>query len=97
MVRLWYHENMRIFYDRLIDEPDRENLKSILEKKFASFGFKKEEVLDQERILFCDFWYGRDVEPRHYVQVPELETLQKKMNEFQDEFNLDPSFAGKKI
>jgi dynein heavy chain, axonemal len=30
MARLWYHENMRIFHDRLIDEEDREYLKDML-------------------------------------------------------------------
>lgn len=30
MARLWYHENMRIFHDRLIDEEDRAYLKNML-------------------------------------------------------------------
>lgn len=46
IVRLWYHENMRIFHDRLIDDPDRELLKEMLVKKFGEFGLSKEEVLD---------------------------------------------------
>lgn len=56
IVRLWYHENLRIYHDRLIDEPDRVFLKEMLAKRFGQFGFDKEEVLDQERVLFCDFW-----------------------------------------
>lgn len=82
IVRLWYHENMRIFHDRLIDDPDRELLKEMLVKKFGEFGLSKEEVLDQERILFVDFWHGRDVEPRNYVQIPDLLEMAKKMYEF---------------
>jgi len=30
MVRLWYHENMRVFYDRLTTEEDRLYLSSLL-------------------------------------------------------------------
>lgn len=30
MVRLWYHENLRVFHDRLINEKDREYLKDLL-------------------------------------------------------------------
>jgi dynein heavy chain len=64
IVRLWYHENMRIFHDRLIEDGDRDLLKENLSNKFENLGFPKEEVLNLERILFADFWYGRDVEPR---------------------------------
>jgi hypothetical protein len=39
-------------------------LKENLSNKFENLGFPKEEVLNLERILFADFWYGRDVEPR---------------------------------
>lgn len=46
MIRLWYHENMRIFHDRLIEDSDRVFLKETLAKKFTDFGFSDEEVRD---------------------------------------------------
>jgi len=32
--RLWFHENMRIFHDRLINEEDRIYLKKLLKSYF---------------------------------------------------------------
>jgi dynein heavy chain len=66
MVALWYHDNMRIFHDRLIDEEDRTMLKKMLTDEFDSFGVKHEEILNVERIIFGDYMQGKDVEPRHY-------------------------------
>lgn len=60
MARLWYHENMRIFHDRLIDDEDREYLKTMLTGEFSKFNLKTEEVLSMERIIFGDFWNGRE-------------------------------------
>jgi dynein heavy chain len=38
MVRLWYHENMRVFHDRLTTEDDRIQLKGLLKNGFTQFG-----------------------------------------------------------
>lgn len=67
IIRLWYHENMRIFHDRLIDEIDRDSLKKLLVDQFVSFNKPVEEILNVERIIFGDYLHGRDVEPRHYA------------------------------
>lgn len=55
MAKLWYHENMRIFYDRLIDEEDRDYLKEMLATQFEKFNLNKEDVLSMDRIIFGIF------------------------------------------
>ncbi|KAL4464296.1 hypothetical protein ABPG72_011341 [Tetrahymena utriculariae] len=95
MAKLWYHENMRIFHDRLIDEEDREYLKDMLVSQFEKFNLTKEEVLSMDRIIFGDFWFGRETESRPYIQVPNLKQLMSKMEEFQEEYNQDPDFTKK--
>jgi dynein heavy chain len=85
---------MRVFHDRLIDDFDREYLKAMLKEIIPQFGLTCEEVLCQERIIFGDFWQGRDVEPRHYMQISDLQQLVVKMNEYLEEFNIDPAFSG---
>jgi len=46
IVKLWYHECKRVFYDRLINEEDRESLNELLQEQFKVFGVASEEVLD---------------------------------------------------
>lgn len=95
LIRLWYHENMRVFHDRLTTEEDRQYLKNLLERQIKEkFCFEKEAIIDKERILYGDFWYGREVDPRHYLQIPDLQMLLNKMETFQDDYNSDSSFAG---
>ena len=100
LVRLFYHENMRVFHDRLTSEEDREYLKKLLESQFSKFNvthddvFKinKEEGGEIERILFGDFQQGREAEPRHYYQITDLQLLLNKMETFQDDYNSDSQF-----
>lgn len=94
IVKLWYHENMRVFHDRLINSEDRVQLINFLKEHFEKFGFTEQQVLSEERIIFADFQQGRDQEPRHYYQVKDLTQLGTSMYEFQNEYNQDPSFAG---
>lgn len=59
-VRLWYHENMRIYHDRLIDDEDRTLFKQMLAEvatqTFCStLGAKFEEILNIDRVIFGDF------------------------------------------
>mmetsp|Transcript_28825 Transcript_28825/g.26093 ORF Transcript_28825/g.26093 Transcript_28825/m.26093 type:complete len:121 (+) Transcript_28825:1285-1647(+) len=67
VVRLWYHENLRVFHDRLINDEDRDYLKSLLKSQFEKFDLTDEQILNSERIIFGDFMQGRDVEPKFYV------------------------------
>lgn len=43
VLKLWYHENMRVFHDRLTTDEDREYLKKMLEGYFKDFGFESRE------------------------------------------------------
>jgi dynein heavy chain len=66
LCKLWFNENMRIFHDRLTTEDDRTYLKDLLVSHFDKFDLLKDQVLDIERIIFADFLYGRDSEPKMY-------------------------------
>ena len=63
MVKLWYHENMRVFHDRLTTNEDRIYLKDLLEDKIKnSFKLETEQIMDTERLLFADIMGGRDTD-----------------------------------
>lgn len=65
-VKLWFHENMRVFHDRATCDEDRVYLITKLSDFFPRFGKEKDEILDIERIIFADFLAGRDADPRFY-------------------------------
>ena len=48
-------------------------------------------MLNKERIIFGDFFQGRDVEPRNYVETADLKSLIGKMEGFQEEYNTEAS------
>ena len=87
LLRIWYHENMRIFHDRLTTDEDRDYMKNMLQSFFADFGLSKEEVIDTERILFADFTGNRDADVKPYIQIDDLQGLVIKMDGFQEEYN----------
>jgi dynein heavy chain len=60
--RLWFHECMRVFHDRLINDEDRKKFIDILKTKFSTFNLKDEEILNVERILLSDFQKGIESE-----------------------------------
>ncbi|KAL4440889.1 hypothetical protein ABPG74_009302 [Tetrahymena malaccensis] len=93
LIRLWYHENMRVFHDRLTTDQDRQYLKEILSDFFQKFNITKEEVLTTQRVIFTDFLQGRELEPRIYAPVDDLDQFIDKMDYFQEEYNTDNTFV----
>lgn len=56
VVRLWYHENMRVYHDRLTTESDRIMLKEMLNTKITKFfNLEISNVINAERIIYGDF------------------------------------------
>lgn len=84
LLKLWYHENMRVFHDRLTTSEDRVYLANMLSSFFKEFGFEKEEILNVERILFGDFTQNRDAEIKTYIQIDDLAGLVHKMDSYQE-------------
>ena len=70
---------MRVFHDRLIDEQDRIYFKKLLKEQFVVFGMEDEVILNAERIIYGDFYDGKDAEPRLYKQFPSSDYLIQKL------------------
>ena len=72
MTRLWAHECMRVFHDRLIDEPDQKYFKDlIIELVQGQLGqsWDYEEVFEDGHIMFGDYLkMGATGEDRIYGQ-----------------------------
>jgi len=88
LVRLWFHENKRVFGDRLIDNEDRAWLEGQLFRSAeVYFETDKSEIYSTERIIFGDFMHGLEVEPRSYEQIYNLPQFVDKIREYLEEYN----------
>ena len=100
-VRLWVHEVLRVFYDRLTDDKDRfwliEHIREIVKKNF-SFDLNKimEHLLTPEdegvvqiaqirRLLFGDF--GNPEGKRVYAEMREPQKVIDVCNTFLEDYN----------
>lgn len=61
-----------MFGDRLINSEDRAFLEEKLVNTMPKFNVTKEEVLASDKIIFCDFWHGKDQDPRQYMEVTSM-------------------------
>lgn len=88
LLRLWFHENKRVFGDRLNDNPDRKYMDDLLlEKAQVKFAISRDELFNAERIIFGDFLDGIDVTERVYRQIDDLRGMQSKIEDYLEDYN----------
>jgi dynein heavy chain len=90
MTKLWMHESMRVFCDRLIDDQDRNYFKQmvleIVKRKF-SMELDFHEIFVTNPIIFGDYLkMGIDPADRMY-ELADLDKLPKLFNTYLDEYN----------
>ena len=96
--RQWYHEVMRVYYDRLVFDEDREwlfgHMNKVTQEHFKvdpNVLFKnivtENELSEQDvrSLLFCDFTPKND--DKLYLEVTDVQALRKVVEEKLDEFN----------
>ena len=93
LYRLWIHEVYRVFYDRLIDQEDRETFFSIVSgaikdhfksslDKVLSHLSKSGKVTDEDiRSLFFGDYVFPDAVPKIYDEVPDMDQLTSLMEQ----------------
>ena len=96
--RLWVHESLRIFYDRLVDDTDRawliDFIRSVIENQldedfnqlFHNYDFDRDGKVtedDMRSLIFCDF----SDDHRHYIEALDEDELTKVVESYLDEFN----------
>lgn len=59
LLRLWYHENCRVFQDRLVNDEDRDWFTNLcMQKMKEDFDQDFSEVVTQTPLLYGDFMTG---------------------------------------
>ena len=95
MVRLWIHEALRVFYDRLTNRQDKMWLGEIIIKavlQYFKLSYSYEELLGGTPIIFVDFLRGdQDVDEREYIEVKDISFLSKRIYEILDDYNIQNS------
>ncbi|TPX59753.1 hypothetical protein SpCBS45565_g07659 [Spizellomyces sp. 'palustris'] len=87
IVRLWVHECLRVFQDRLVDSTDKGWFLSLVKQSMASqVGMNYSEVVTTEPLLYGDYMTpGAD--PKVYTEIKDMKRLVKLAEEYLDDYN----------
>ncbi|XP_073981598.1 dynein axonemal heavy chain 7-like isoform X2 [Rhodnius prolixus] len=101
MKRLWVHEVLRVYYDRLVDDDDRHWIVSVLDKicreklkvemrsLFAHLSSEPAGLIgDQElrKLIYCDFADPKS-DLRYYMEVVDIANLRNIVEDYLKEYN----------
>ncbi|CAF1149286.1 unnamed protein product [Adineta steineri] len=85
LLRLWYHENCRVFQDRLINDEDRDWFRKLLgDRMKADFNMNFESVV-QEPVLYGDFVASSA--DKSYQEIDDVKLMKKRLDEYLEEYN----------
>eukprot|EP00736_Rhodelphis_marinus_P006943 Rmarinus@m.24609 len=87
LCRLWAHECLRVFQDRLTSIEDRDWFDVLLRETMSEyFGAPWEEVVTMEPLLFGDFLIpGAD--PKYYCLIDDVPKMQGVIEEYLEDYN----------
>eukprot|EP00842_Homolaphlyctis_polyrhiza_P003901 jgi/Hompol1/4511/HPOL_003669-RA len=94
MTKLWIHELMRVFNDRLVDRTDRDYFKKLVDDKLNShFSSSLQQLCGEKRLpLFGDFLGGSSDNPL-YEEMADHDKLKRFMEEKLVDYNSEPGFV----
>lgn len=99
LIRLWVHESLRVFYDRLADEEDRTYFIKLIQSLTAKYFDENffERVVPDLGVVYADFLAGENANVRHYIEATERTKLNQVVTEFLEDYNLVHSPALKLV
>ena len=86
IVRLWAHECMRVFYDRLIVEEDREAFMGFLRTGMKEFDFKEDQILEQP-LIYTSFVAAAEGHEKAYMAIKDMPHLKNVLENKLAEYN----------
>ena len=87
-IRLWAHECLRVFHDRLIDDPDRNWFKELIKDTVKEhFGAEFDKIKGQHaNLVYSNFGDPKSL-AKPYCELSDRTNLGKVMEEYLDDFN----------
>ena len=74
-LKLWYHENCRVFQDRLINDEDREWFNNLLKEKMKTdYNLEFNQVVNVEPVIYGDFMIP-NADPRVYAEIEDFKQV----------------------
>lgn len=87
-IRLWRNESMRVFYDRLVTDADREHVSKLINRLVLDNFESDEEYICHDPILFGDFRYALQEESaRLYEDLLDFTAVRSILSEILHEYN----------
>lgn len=87
LMRLFYHEAMRVFHDRLINDEDKAYFRNLMHETSIKY-FDKPIVGRDELVIFGDFMLvGQAREDRIYEEIKNLDRLKSVLFDYLDDWN----------
>ncbi|XP_017758914.1 PREDICTED: dynein heavy chain 1, axonemal-like, partial [Eufriesea mexicana] len=84
LLLLWYHENLRVFSDRLVNDEDRKWFDDLLRDTMSKeFECDPGKVIGDEMLFFGDFM-GTS---REYEQITDTKKMENVVDEFLEDYN----------
>merc|ERR1719191_866486 len=78
---------MRIFGDRLTDDPDRTWLKEVLDEKVSkNFEMDPTAIFANERLIFASFM-TQEIENRFYEEITDMKQMKETIEEYLEDYN----------
>jgi len=89
IVKLWAHENLRVFGDRLINDGDGKLLSGAINEKIQKdFNLEPSQVFEHERLIFTHFMNPNlPEEQKVYEEVTDTEQLVYIVSEYLEGYN----------
>lgn len=88
LVRMWVHECMRVFDDRLIYQEDKDTFMIFIRNALREFEFKEEAILEQP-LIYTSFISAAEGHDKTYLPIKDVAhlkyILENKLAEYNDQ------------
>ncbi|VDO04672.1 unnamed protein product [Rodentolepis nana] len=87
ILRLWRHEILRSFYDRLINDDDRATVNNIISSKLHKYFEESMDYAMMDPLIFGDYWAANTDEEDYYEDMQDFDVCKAITEELMVSYN----------